>query len=783
MLITFDDIKKIDFYEISSLLLLYWDIEKSSSQGPGFFLLAENDKDYVYIIQFDIVFYNESFPIRRFCLTTIPINSELFSLKYPETSIIFIELQTQEELLLKFAELFAKLLNIDEQFTGLLTKTKTDLQFNIHQVTVRVVDHNIEKEDQKYGYAGINMNNRSIKISSTENMQCEFMRAPGTVFLDFLVWAKKTFQTEITNILDAVLKYCGLSGKIDLPYIPIKNSVDMRCMFVYVNVIKFKNNKQILNKLSEQLSKMINISVPICLSAFHVSESVLEDYAIEIGCLVWNLICRYASRENILVSSRHKGTVQQGKYEGALVIPPVKNNKRPTADVDFTSYYPNSIIQNNISLKTHVSKESTDSSLNVVIDNDTIYGKFLPHNGDVNKIEIMPHMYLTKHRYYTSLSDALKVFANSVYGETGYRYSSLYHEEVASSVTAFCRAILQVIINFVREQGFIVIYRDTDSIFYSLPESYFIELDLKYSNRLLTKKEYWEEQIKLTIQHFQKLEKNINDFLQQIMKSSYLKMAYEKTLFPFLIFEKKHYIGIKHFYKPDLDNLKLLLKGLKIVKRNVSEFYKIIAKELIYSLLGFNKDFSIHLEEIDRKELVLQIITEYVNKKETMLDLFVLIAKYDLTYAAVSAKDFAKTLDHHLYSNEERASILAQVFLSATKKGNKIVFNFIFKLEEPIESGHFFYYIVTKPGKSSISDKMILIKKFDPKRNTIDIIHYFYSLRDIVAYLLGCKEKQALQKIKEIFDADELRKQQKITEFFVNDTQQKITEFAKVTPI
>jgi DNA polymerase elongation subunit (family B) len=123
------------------------------------------------MIQFDIVFYNESSPIRRFCLTTIPINSELFSLKYPETSIIFIELKSQEELLLKFAELFgnfqpdfeigyntgqfdwnfilkkAKLLNIDEQFVGLLTKTKTDLQFNIHQVTVRVVDRDIEKED------------------------------------------------------------------------------------------------------------------------------------------------------------------------------------------------------------------------------------------------------------------------------------------------------------------------------------------------------------------------------------------------------------------------------------------------------------------------------------------------------------------------------------------------------------------------------------------------------------------------------------------------------------
>ncbi|CAG8828961.1 13158_t:CDS:1, partial [Cetraspora pellucida] len=54
---------------------------------------------------------------------------------------------------------------------------------------------------------------------------------------------------------------------------------------------------------------------------------------------------------------------------------------------------------------------------------------------------------------------------------------------------------------------------------------------------------------------------------------------------------------------------------------------------------------------------------------------------------------------------------------------------------------------------------MILIDHFDPKKDIIDIVYYFYSLRDIVAHLLDCEEKQALKKIKEIFDAEELKKQ------------------------
>ncbi|CAG8838830.1 8945_t:CDS:1, partial [Cetraspora pellucida] len=109
-----------------------------------------------------------------------------------------------EQLLLKFAELVrnyepefeisyntgqfdwnfvlkkARLLNIDDEFIRLLTKTKTTLQFNIQQVTVRVVDCDIDKDNLKYEFARINMNNRKIKISPNETMKCEFMQIPQT---------------------------------------------------------------------------------------------------------------------------------------------------------------------------------------------------------------------------------------------------------------------------------------------------------------------------------------------------------------------------------------------------------------------------------------------------------------------------------------------------------------------------------------------------------------------------------------------------------------------------
>ncbi|CAG8712089.1 17422_t:CDS:2 [Cetraspora pellucida] len=681
---------------------------------------SKKEDDYVYMIQFDIIFYSESISQKRFCLSTIPINSQKFHSKYDLTELIFIELQTQEQLLLKFAELVgnyepefeisyntgqfdwnfilkkARLLNIDDEFIRLLTKTKTTLQFNIQQVTVRVVDHNIDKDNLKYKFAGININNRKIKILPNETMK--------------------------------LLKCCGLSGKIDLPYVPTKNSSDLQCIFVYINVIKFKNNNQMFEKLSDQLSKLINIPFSDCFNAFQVSESILEDDYVQrariacvtisnvftngIRCLIQNLLSRYASSKKILVSSRCKGIVEQEMYDGGLVIPPIKNIKRPVADVDFTSYYPHAIYKTTYHLK----------------------------NNDKTKL-----------LYYTSLSYALKIFANSVYGETGYRYSSLYHKEVALSVTAFCRATLKIMIDFVKEQGFI------------------------YFDRLLSKKEYWKKQIKLTILHSKILETKINEYLKQIIKSTYLKMAYEKTMYLFLIFGKKHYVVITHSDVPNLDNLNLLLKGLKTIKHNVPEFYKLVAKELIYSSLGFNKDFSIRQEEIDQKELVIQIITNYVNKKETLLDLFVLTAKFDPTYASVSAVNFVRLLNKDL-SKEEQNEILKQITKSDTKKENKMVNCFIAKLKHPIEPELFYYYVKFLSCVSNISHKMILTDHFAPKKDTIDIVYYFYSLQDIVAHLLGCEEKQALKKIKKIFDAEELKKQQTITEFFVEENQQKITD-------
>ncbi|CAG8810085.1 3435_t:CDS:2, partial [Racocetra fulgida] len=115
------------------------------------------------------------------------------------------------------------------------------------------------------------------------------------------------------------------------------------------------------------------------------------------------------------------------KYDGGLVLNPRKNpNNRPVANVDFTSYYPNTIITNNIFLDTCVNIDSQEENLNVIIDNGIVYDKFRQHNNEETKMRLMPlikkNMKKAKNKqeysYYNSLQNALKTIANSIYGET-----------------------------------------------------------------------------------------------------------------------------------------------------------------------------------------------------------------------------------------------------------------------------------------------------------------------------------------------------------------------------
>jgi DNA polymerase-2 len=298
---------------------------------------------------------------------------------------------------------------------------------------------------------------------------------------------------------------------------------------------------------------------------------------------------------------KRKGIIEIGKYIGGLVLNPIKTN-RPVADLDFNSEYPNTIRTMNISKDTKLNINSELSNINVITDEGKVFGKFLPHYGDKSKMGLMPiivEMLLNERAeakqmmkykddkvmlaYYTSKSNALKVIGNAVYGETGYPYSPLYDIEVSSSVTAYSRWCSRQMKSFLELQGCTVIYGDTDSMFFMIPEDKFIELDNLYKDQqnVEIKKIYWSKMIEKTIAYSKEIETQVNEYMKTITGYSYMRVSYEKTLMPSLFIQKKQYCSCVYENKVNLDNPELLVKGMRMIKRDASQFYKQITEEIV----------------------------------------------------------------------------------------------------------------------------------------------------------------------------------------------------------
>ena len=82
--------------------------------------------------------------------------------------------------------------------------------------------------------------------------------------------------------------------------------------------------------------------------------------------------------------------------------------------------------------------------------------------------------------YIDSKQKALKVFMNSFYGESGNKISPLFVIQIAGGITSSGKRQIKCAKELVEEIRCDVKYGDTDSIYLSIPEKHFIELDKKY---------------------------------------------------------------------------------------------------------------------------------------------------------------------------------------------------------------------------------------------------------------------------------------------------------------
>ena len=177
-----------------------------------------------------------------------------------------------------------------------------------------------------------------------------------------------------------------------------------------------------------------------------------------------------------------------------------------------------------------------------------------------------------------ALQLAYKVTANSLYGQIGSRVSPIYWKDIAACTTATGREMIMRAKSFVETRyGAEVIYGDTDSIF------------VKFKNR----NERGEivkgmEALPYAIRAGQLTEKEINSYYEP-NGEKYLpepeSLAYEKTLFPFIILSKKRYVG--NLYEDDASKKpKQKSMGIVLKRRDNAPIVKKIYGGIIDILLN-----------------------------------------------------------------------------------------------------------------------------------------------------------------------------------------------------
>src|SRR6185295_17867668 len=92
--------------------------------------------------------------------------------------------------------------------------------------------------------------------------------------------------------------------------------------------------------------------------------------------------------------------------------------------------------------------------------------------------------------------------------------------------------------------------------------------------------------VKVSMKAMGELRDEVNSFLLNNNGSSYLKMAYEEVLFPVVFTGKKKYYGIPHVKKPNFKPKKLFIRGVEIVKRGQSQFFREVGNRIMWKSMS-----------------------------------------------------------------------------------------------------------------------------------------------------------------------------------------------------
>ncbi|MEM3091479.1 MAG: DNA polymerase domain-containing protein, partial [Candidatus Pacearchaeota archaeon] len=165
--------------------------------------------------------------------------------------------------------------------------------------------------------------------------------------------------------------------------------------------------------------------------------------------------------------------------EGAFVFQPTPGLYENIAVFDFTSSYGSTIVTYNLSKSTYIENPNKIKSEKEVYSIEVLGKKVYFTKKPGFFPEMLKEIILLRKKYKQELkskedaltaarSNAFKLLANASYGYQGFFGARYYCREAAAATAAFARKAIQNSIKAINEEGYTVIYSDTDSIAFLL---------------------------------------------------------------------------------------------------------------------------------------------------------------------------------------------------------------------------------------------------------------------------------------------------------------------------
>ena len=313
--------------------------------------------------------------------------------------------------------------------------------------------------------------------------------------------------------------------------------------------------------------------------------------------------------------------------------------------------------------------------------------------------------------YINCKQNILKVFMNTFYGVAGMAISPFFVIEVAGGVTSYGKKNIKLAYDFILSKNCKIYYGDTDSIYLSVQEKAFEQIDKEYYSGEINKLSYWEKMVNISFQQIEFLKTMVNDMFYIDNNTKFLQMAFEEFLFPVIFVAKKKYFGIKHENGPNFDYIALLdktieylmsskkldflfVRGLDVKKRGISHITKLIINYIMVTCCDPNNLFD--LIELSLNQIDLIYKTEW------------------------KVTDFIQTDVYRPKKN----NIKVKTFVARMAEQNIIIkanerFKYVVVVKYP-----YTYSLRGCKNTLSVGDKIELVEEFIKNGYKIDLDHY-----------------------------------------------------------